>query len=56
MEIDIEIKMILTALIVLKVSQMAMKMPSGVTVKKMTSLIMKVSLMKVTQRLTSQLG
>ena len=38
----------ITALIVLKVSQMAMKMPSGVIVKKMISLIMKVSLMKAT--------
>ena len=46
MEIDVEIKRILKALIVLKV--MAMKMSSGVAVKMMTWLIMKVSLMKVT--------
>ena len=46
MEIDVEINRILKALIVLKV--MAMKMSSGVAVKMMTSLIMKVSPMKVT--------
>ena len=46
MVIDIKIKVILTALFVLKVSQMVMKMSSGVTVV-MTLLIVRVSSMKV---------
>lgn len=46
MVIDVKIKVILTALFVLKVSQRAMRMSSGVTVV-MTLLIVRVSSMKV---------
>ena len=46
MVIDVKIKVILTALFVLKVSQMAMRMSSGVTLV-MTLLIVRVSSMKV---------
>ena len=48
MKIDIGTKMILTTLFVLQVSEIAMKRPSGGTVKMMTSWIVKVSSMKVT--------
>ena len=48
MEINIAIKIILTTLLVLQVSEIAMKRPSGGTVKMMTSWIVKVSSMKVT--------
>ena len=47
-EFDIGTKMILTTLFVLQVSEIAMKRPSGGTVKMMTSWIVKVSSMKVT--------
>ena len=55
MKIDIGIKMILTTLFVLQLSEIATKMPSGATVKMMTSWIVKVSFMKVTWSLTSEL-
>ena len=48
MKIDIGTKTILTTLFVLQVSKIAMKRPSGGTVKMMTSWIVKVSSMKVT--------
>ena len=47
MEINIAIKIILTTLLVLKVSQKVMKISSGGTVRMMTSLIVKVSLRKI---------
>ena len=47
MEINIAIKIILTTLLVLKVSQKVMKISSGGTVRMMTSLIVKVSLRKL---------
>ena len=47
--------MILTTLFVLQLSEIATKMPSGATVKMMTSWIVKVSFMKVTWGLTSEL-
>ena len=47
MEFDIGIKMIQMAFVVLKVSRMKIKIPSGETVRMMTSSIMKVSLRKL---------
>ena len=46
-EFDIGIKMIQMAFVVLKVSRMNIKIPSGETVRMMTSSIMKVSLRKL---------
>ena len=46
-EFDIGIKMIQMAFVVLKVSWMKIKIPSGETVRMMTSSIMKVSLRKL---------
>ena len=46
-EFDIGIKMIQMAFVVLKVSRMKIKIPSGETVRMMTSSIMKVSLRKL---------
>ena len=55
LKINIGFKMILTTPFVLQVSEIAIKMPIGETVKMIISSILKVSFMKVTWSLTSEL-